>query len=127
MSTRRTDDIVEIQQLLARGASRQAVDALTARLALPVYGDVGGQAIIAADDGTTISFTSHEGPAHDPARCVVAGPADQAHLHCTEGDEVVVDREPRVAPAGRVVSDPELDEAERGGVGFHVGDPRPAG
>lgn len=55
----------QIQQLLARGASRQAVDALSARLALPVFGEVGGQAIIAADDGTTISFTSHEGPAHD--------------------------------------------------------------
>lgn len=49
----------------AKGASPAALDAVEARLALPVFGEVGGRAVISAADGTTLTDTAHEGPESD--------------------------------------------------------------
>lgn len=46
------------------GASPEALDAVEARLELPVHGDMQGRAVLAASDGHTLVDIAHEGPDH---------------------------------------------------------------
>lgn len=48
---------------MASGVSAEAIEAVSARIALPVFEDVGGRGVVAASDGTTIADAAHEGPA----------------------------------------------------------------
>lgn len=102
-------------ELRRSGATEAALDAVAARLGLPLTGDVGGIAVVAAADGSTIATSAPEPPRED---LIVVGPVPRSgpmlewdqwrvpHLVLTASAEMLEiarftpSGEPSIRPAG---------------------------